>query len=114
MDFMSRKTLGETLHSVLEASRRHFTLKLVARFLLIVGAGLCVDYLLALALVCRFLATPYDFLFCPLLMYIYAVDGGFSYWEHAWSLRSLLIVVLAAAVTIFWAAKDFKETNIGK
>lgn len=89
-----------------------FILALATRFLLIVGAGLCVDYVLALAPVCRFLTTPYDFLFCPLLMYIYAVDGGFSYFEHAWSLRTLLIIVLAAVVTIFCAMKDSKAQNI--
>lgn len=111
---MSRRTLIEALDSFSNAFRRHVTSRLVVRFLLLFGATLLVDYLLALALVCRFLVTPHDFLFCPLLMYIYALDGGFSYWEHAWTLRSLFIVSLAAIVAVFWAVMDSKSKANGK
>lgn len=96
------------VHRLLETVRPHLIDKQVVRFILILGAGLCIDYLLPLFPVCQLLVTPYEFLFCPLLIKIYVEETGLSFWEQAWSLRSLVIVVLAGVIVTLLEAIETK------
>lgn len=108
---MSKGKLTRLFHDYSEVARRNLFSKHVARFALILGVGLLVDYLRELARSCYFLTTPYELLFCPLAMYIYARHDGLSIWKHAWSLHSLLVIVLAAVVVTLWAARESKIRN---
>lgn len=103
---MSAGKLMGLFHSLLEAARPHITAKQVVRFALILCASLYIDYLLPLFPVCQLLTTPYELLFCPILMKIYIEEGGFSFWEHVWSVRSLYLVVLAAIIVILLEAVE--------
>ena len=88
----------ELFQSLLEVVQPYFTAKRVVRFSLILGASLYIDYLLPLLPVCRPLTTPYEILFCPLLIMIYTEEGGISFWAHICSLHSLIVAALAAAI----------------
>jgi hypothetical protein len=77
MDFMSKGKWTGLFRDLSEVARRSFFSKHVTRFTLVLGVGLFVDYLRELARPCQFLTTPYEFLFCPLVMYIYARHDGF-------------------------------------
>jgi uncharacterized membrane protein YhhN len=108
---MSKGKLTGLLRSLSAPVQRTFSANQVVRFALIVVTGLFVDYLRELARPCQFLTTAYNFLYCPLIMYIYAEHDQISFLEHAWSLRSLLIIVVAAVIVILWAARDYKIRN---
>jgi hypothetical protein len=93
------------------AARWNFFAKHFARFTLILGAGLFADYLRELARPCQFLTTLYNLLYCPLIMYIYAEHDEISFFQHAWSPDSLLVVVFAAIGMTLWAAMESKPRS---
>jgi hypothetical protein len=101
---MSKSKFTKLLQDFSALARRNFFCRHVARFMLVLGIGLFVDYLSELARACQLLTTPYSFLFCPLAMYIYARHGGISLLIYAWSLPSLLVIVFAAVVVTLWTA----------
>ena len=105
---MYRERLTGLFHSLPKASRLKCIFKQVMRFTFIWGLGLYTYYLLTLVPACQFLTTPYEFLFCPLLMEIYAAEGELSFREHIWSLHSAFIAIVAATAVALWAMKESK------
>ena len=98
----------ELFQSLLEIVRPHFTARRVVRFPLILGASLYIDYLLPLLPICQSLTTPYELLFCPLLIMIYTEEDGISFWAHIWSPRSLIVAALATAIFALLEAVESK------
>jgi hypothetical protein len=111
MMLMSRGKLTRFFTTLSESVGRYFPTKQAARFVLILGLGLFIDYMRELARPCQFLTTLQDFPFCPLVMHLYAEHTGLTFWNYAWSPRSFFFIVLAAAVTAFWAARDARLRN---
>jgi len=111
MGFMSNGKLTGVFRGFSEVARQLFFSRHVLRFMLALGIGLLVAYLSELARACQLLTTPYSFLFCPLAMYIYARHGSISLFVYAWSLPSLLVIVLAAVVVTLWMARKSRTRS---